>query len=65
MPIFLSTDGEQAGIDAFMEPASTKLLEDAKILQAKHSASYSAKGNALDAGNLLKATKTRAKHMGT
>jgi hypothetical protein len=59
---FVSSDGEQTGIATMMEPDSLKLLEDSLILEAKHSASFSAKGNALDIGNLFKATKARVKH---
>jgi hypothetical protein len=47
-----------------MEPASVAVLDRHSILQAKHSASYSAKGNALDAGNFFKSSKARVKFMG-
>ena len=63
MPAFFSTDGEQRQIETFMEARSIALLEQAKIIDGKHSASYSAKGNALDMGNYFKATKTRVKHL--
>ena len=52
---FVSTDGEYGYIQAAM--ANMNLLEESKILHAKHSASYSAKSNAWDAGNYFKATK--------
>jgi len=60
---FFTTDGEQRQIQTFMEEKSIDLLEEYKIIYGKHSASYSAKGNAFDAGNYFKATKMRTKHM--
>jgi len=44
-----------------MKSNNVKKLNDNNIIYAKHSASYSAKGNALDAGNYFKATKQRSK----
>ena len=44
---FFTTDGEQRQIKTFMEEKSIDLLEESKIIYGKHSASYSAKGNAL------------------
>ena len=44
-----------------MEPESIELFNDAMILDGKHSASYSAKGNSFDAGNYFKATKTKTR----
>ena len=63
MNAFISTDGEQIQIETFIEPQCSEMLKAASILEAKHSASYSAKGNAWDAGNYFKATKCRAKSM--
>ena len=60
---FVSTDGESIQIDTFMEEDSANRLEASLIYQGKHSASYSAKGNAWDAGNYFKSTKKRTKHL--
>ena len=62
MLAFVSSDGEQSQIDTFMESESVAVLNDALILEAKHAASFSARGNALDAGNYFKASKTRVRH---
>jgi len=61
MYAFISHDGEQKGVEAFMEPDSVTILDKALILDAKHSASYSARSNALDAGKLFLTTKNRGK----
>jgi hypothetical protein len=60
---FFTTDGEQRQIETFTQEDSIAMLEESKIIYGKHSASYSAKGNAFDAGNYFKATKARTKHM--
>ena len=56
-------DGEQQAIAAVLEPPTLKALDDARMMVAKHSASYSARANALDAGNLFKASKTKQRHL--
>ena len=61
--IFLTTDGEQKNIEAMMQEKSLQLMSDQQIIVGKHSASMSARGNDLDAGNLFKATKKKIKHM--
>jgi hypothetical protein len=61
--IFLTTDGEQKNIEAMMQETSLQLMSDHQIIVGKHSASMSARGNDLDAGNLFKATKQKIKHM--
>ena len=53
--IFLTTDGEQKNIEAMMQEKSLQLMSDQQIIVGKHSASMSARGNDLDAGNLFKA----------
>lgn len=54
---FFSTDGEYRQIDSLTSGPMIQLFNSKKILQAKHCASYSAKGNALDAGRYFIATK--------
>ena len=54
--------GEQNQISTFMEAESILMLDDALILEAMHAALLSARGNAPDAGNYFKATKSRVKH---
>ena len=61
MNAFFTTDGEPLQVEVFMEPESIELFNDAMILDGKHSASYSAKGNSFDAGNYFKATKTKTR----
>ena len=61
MYAFFTTDSEPLQIEIFMEPESVQKLENAKILDGRHSASYSAKGNSFDAGYNFKATKTRTR----
>ena len=61
--IFLTTDGEQKNIEAMMQEKSLQLMSDQQIIVGKHSASMSARGNDLDAGNLFKATQKKIKHM--
>jgi transposase-like protein len=63
VPAFFTTDGEYRQIEVMKEPQSVDLLEEANIIYGKHSASYSAKGNAFDAGNYFKATKYRNKYI--
>jgi hypothetical protein len=61
--VFFSVDGEPKCINTWTTPDCVKLLDDASILLAKHSASYSARGNALDAGNAFKSTKNYQKYL--
>jgi hypothetical protein len=61
MYAFVSSDGEQLQVNTFSEQESLDAMDDAMIIEAKHSASYSAKGNALGAGKYLMATKARLK----
>jgi hypothetical protein len=61
MMAFVSSDGEKLQVDTFIEPASVILLNNSLIFEAKHAASYSAKGNAWDAGKYFMATKKRGK----
>lgn len=63
MKSFVSTDGEQIQIETFSTPENLELLSTSDIIAAKHAASYSGRGNALDAGNLFKATKKRLLHL--
>lgn len=63
MMSFVSTDGEQLFIEVCMEDDISNAITEAKIYQVKHSASYSSKGNAWDAGNYFKATKKRTQTM--
>ena len=63
VPSLFSIDGEFNCLTTWMKPDSVKQFDDADILVAKHSASYSARGNALDAGNVFKATKSTLKHL--
>jgi len=63
MLAFVSSDGEQIQVETFMEQDMVELLDFAGILEAKHSASYSAKGNAWDASNYFKGSKKRLNHL--
>jgi hypothetical protein len=60
---FHSSDGESIILRTIMKQNNIAKLKHNNIIYAKHSASYSAKGNALDAGNYFKATKTRSKNV--
>mmetsp|Transcript_16801 Transcript_16801/g.15153 ORF Transcript_16801/g.15153 Transcript_16801/m.15153 type:complete len:164 (-) Transcript_16801:41-532(-) len=53
-------DGEPILLQTIMKSNNIAKLKHNNIIYAKHSASYSANGNALDAGNYFKATKKRS-----
>jgi hypothetical protein len=54
----VTTDGEAIQIQTFMEPDCALGLKVAAILEGKHSASYSAKGNAWD-GEIISRPRKR------
>ena len=59
----VTQDGELKNLETIMAPEILALLDTNSILAGKHAASFSAKGNDLDAGNLFKASKKVTKHM--
>jgi transposase len=62
-PLLLTLDGEAIQLRNFLSTRFRDEFSKRKVILLKGSASCSATGNALDAGNIHKATKTNAKHM--
>lgn len=60
-PVFYSFDGEEIQIRNFLDQSFLPEYTQRLMLMVKHSASFSAKSNALDAGNLHKASKKVSK----
>lgn len=62
-PSFYSLDGEPVQISSLMKFIHLFNPENLNVILVKHAASFSKYSNALDAGNIHKAAKTKQSHM--
>jgi len=61
-PVYYTIDGEDIVLNAYMTPRNRKILKDKLVILAKGGCSNSRFNNALDSGNIHKATKKVNKH---